>query len=363
MIDISDITLDNTDFVLPAVVPGRILNHDADFTAYQAASVADTEAGVRREIKERIATRMELAGATQVMVHLTAKDSDKGGRYEIATIKEYQGNRDTEKPELLEYAKEFLSSNYDACVWSDREADDGVTQYQLRCIEELGNEFVVLDSLDKDLRMVQGLHLCPETLKIVDVQGYGSCWYDADKKKVLGWGTSFFWHQVLMGDSVDNIPGLPAFSKSMTLMLWPTKQYTEMKRRLREDTMPSGKVCTYAQILHAERKIEDIEDATNGRQCGGKSAYDYLKDVDNDKDALAKVELAYKEYYGPNLFFVPGAYRKAEKSWGTVLLEQAYLLWMQRRHNFYVQTCDLRHRLYQKDVFDFIMESRYGEVQ
>jgi hypothetical protein len=344
-IDFSALNLDNSDFTLPERVEGRVLNKDADFTAYQAAGSSDTKAGVIQKIKESLSTSMELAGATDYHLHLTASDSNKAGRYKMATVQPYQEKRQgVEKPELLDFAKSYMAKNMKCTLWSDREADDGLAKMQTDYIADGKRNLIVLDSADKDLRMVQGLHLCPETAKIVDVKGYGACWYDSAKGKVLGWGTSFFWHQVLMGDYADSIPGLPAYGEELSVKYWPTKDITELKRRLKWNTMPSGKELTAKQRDAAEHKLHLLIQKVKQKPSGAKAAFDYLSRCTNDAEAYKQVCLAYQSYYG-STSFAHTSYdgKEMQRSCYHMLYEQAYLLWMQRNDNW-------------TDVMDFINE-------
>ena len=288
---------------------------------------------------------MELAGATDYHLHLTASDSSKAGRYKIATVQPYQEKRQgIEKPALLEFAKTYMAQNMKCTVWSDREADDGLAKMQTDYIEQGKRNLIVLDSADKDLRMVQGLHLCPETAKIVDVEGYGSCWYDSEKGKVLGWGTSFFWHQVLMGDYVDNIPGLPSYGASLSAKYWPTNKVKELKRRIEFNTMPSGKILTDKQRTDAHRKLVIALKTFNQKPSGPKSAFDYLYGCTTDAEAYKKVRLAYHSYYGSDTFtHVSHDGKEMRRNCYHMLYEQAYLLWMQRGD-------------YWTDAMDFIKE-------
>jgi len=72
----------------------------------------------------------------------------------------------------------------------------------------------IICSRDKDLRQVPGWQYSWELGKqpefgpeMIDKLGYLK--FDNQKKKLTGTGLSFFFAQCLMGDSTDNIPGLP----------------------------------------------------------------------------------------------------------------------------------------------------------
>ena len=74
-------------------------------------------------------------------------------------------------------------------------------------------------SRDKDLRMAPGLHWNFKREEIVRVPLDTFGWLETEQhllpsgkkssKKVEGYGPAFFWAQCLMGDTADNIAGLP----------------------------------------------------------------------------------------------------------------------------------------------------------
>lgn len=118
--------------------------------------------------------------------------SGKGNfRYDLATIRPYKGNRDpSHKPKYFKEIREYLVGKYNAKVIEGQEADDaiGIKQYSHR------DKSTVICSIDKDLKMIPGYHYNPRT---------GEFWYQK-----LEEANRFFWWQMLVGDSVDNIPGI-----------------------------------------------------------------------------------------------------------------------------------------------------------
>ena len=351
-VDISAINLDNSDFVLPEVVQGRWLNADADIYAYNCAGNDDTtHEEVVFNLKAMVAGRMQAAGATDYVLHLTGDGSDKGKRHDIACLKQYQvGRIDKPKPKNLAFARQYIKTNMKAEVHYDQEADDGLAQFQQNFIDVGQIELCVLDSQDKDLRMVLGLHLDPDTDKIVEVKGFDSCWYDSDKSKTSGWGTSFFWHQLLMGDVADDIPGLPAFGKQLSYTKWPTAPLKEQIRRVSELTMPSGKELTEKQYKAARDKVDELRATFKGKSAGAKGTYEYLLGVDNDKDAYDLVLAAYESHYGTGDFeFTDWRGNTYSRTANQMMNEQAVLLWMRRKNSIL-------------DVLDFFNEVNNGKV-
>ena len=206
--------------VYPDPVPGRVAHIDADFTCYQvSAETADELEGRKpRRTMEQMRTNMRVAlehlmkqtGATSYVAHVTPSASNKGGRDDQALTKGYQDNRgDKDKPEHLNAIRGYAGAELPSIVHLDQEADDGMAQANYNAVDP---NLSVIVSKDKDLRMVPGLHYDFDTETVVDVDdAFGDIWVDRTKSsaKVLGWGTKFFWAQLLMGDTADNIAGLP----------------------------------------------------------------------------------------------------------------------------------------------------------
>jgi len=108
----------------------------------------------------------------------------------------YKGNRKKAKDNRPEWFNDLKSwaSELEGSVESDNcEADDLVRVWALECDAAGINRAVV--SVDKDLHCIPGTHYNPRTKKI-----YQIC---------EEYGERFYWQQVLQGDSVDAIPGLP----------------------------------------------------------------------------------------------------------------------------------------------------------
>lgn len=351
-VDMSAITLDNSDFVLPDVVPGRFLNGDGDIYAYNCAGNDDTgREEVIGNLEAEVKNKMALAGADRYVLHITGDGSDKGKRHTFACVKEYQGNRrDKPKPANLAFARNYILSNMNGIAHFNQEADDGLAQFQQSHIDAGTTELSVLDSTDKDLRMVLGLHIDPDTGAIVSVDGFGGCWYDVDKTKVAGWGYSFFWHQLLMGDQADHIPGCPSFGQALSVEHWPTAPLLEQERRIDERTMPSGKALTPKQSEAAFKKYKSITENFKSKPCGAKGVYEYLKDINNNRDAYAAVLAVFEGHYGKAPFeFTDWRGKTFGRTAYGMLIEQGMLLWMRRKND-------------QMDLLHFLTEVQNGEV-
>lgn len=128
-------------------------------------------------------------------------------RDDVATVKVYKGNRlNSKKPWHFKNLTAYILCEYDCIVTEGIEADDQMAIDQ--------TEKTIICSRDKDLRQVPGWHFGWECGK----QGqFGPHEYDLigeidlseRRDKIIGGGLKFFYSQVLTGDVVDNVPGLP----------------------------------------------------------------------------------------------------------------------------------------------------------
>lgn len=288
------LALDQERVVLPKV-EGRTVLIDGDILAYQCGYDDSLSfETICHNVDVEILNIMNTCLAEHYKIALTG--SYKGGRYDIATVKPYQDIRSNKpRPIHLHPLKAYLEQEHGGVV-SEEEADDLLVQWQ---VEAGCNDSTLIWSLDKDLKMCDGWHYSKKGL--VEVHGYGWCEYA--KGKTLGYGKSFFWHQMLMGDQVDTIPGLP--------MLY----------------------VGFGQPEDSPKKF---------KRCGAKTALDYLASCETEWDAMFKVMNAYEAYY--------------EEKWLDMMLEQGRLLWMRREPYEDVLT-------YFKEVIDGQTDYRHEEIR
>lgn len=279
------------------IIKGRVLQYDADFACYNVSDLDEPASKSFKRLLDHLEMKRVQAGAELVNAHITL--GMKSGREEMATRKEYQENRDPDKPikvrvrELRNMLANYAPTDTMRPVFNPLyEADDMMCIMQNEAIKKHGIESSVIMSGDKDLWMVQGYHCDDNSGRIYLVDGFGKTMYKEVgnvKPKLVGEGTSWFWHQMIMGDKADNIPGLEKISNK-TLDI-----YTPLK---------TGKA----------RK-------EGSGTCGEAKAVLMLDGVTNDLEAARIVFKAYLEYYG----------NEAEPAF----MEQAYLLWMQRTYESY----------------------------
>lgn len=114
-------------------------------------------------------------------------------RYTVAKTRPYKGNRDRDvvKPEHFKALWDYSISDWGFVVSEGNEADDVVG---IRATE-LGETNCVIVHIDKDINMIQGRHF----------NFVKRAWYNVSECEAI----RNFYLQLLSGDSVDNIPGLP----------------------------------------------------------------------------------------------------------------------------------------------------------
>lgn len=272
---VGDLPSQAEEFNYPKRVPGRVAHIDSDFLAHQVAAitVAEKDGTIPRRsledmksaVQAGLRDQMLRVGAETYIAHITPKGSTKGGRAEMAVTKPYQANRNNrEVPGELRLIHEYIKECLPSVAHMDQEADDGMAQANVAAIDRGERELSVILSKDKDLRMVPGLHYDYDTETVIDVEDpFGSIWIDRTKSAATlkGWGTKFFWAQCLMGDTADNIAGLPSIP--------PTGKSTKPKTvgpvaafKFLEDADTDRECFEIAKYLYASSTHEWLHHAT-----------------------------------------------------------------------------------------------------
>lgn len=111
-------------------------------------------------------------------------------RHKLAVTKPYKGNRKSPRPVHYDAIREYMVEQRGARVFEDIEADDALASFAKTC---------VVASIDKDLLQVPGVHynFVEKRFEHIDE--------DAGHYNLA--------HQMITGDSIDNIPGIKGMAK------------------------------------------------------------------------------------------------------------------------------------------------------
>lgn len=210
------------DLGLPTEVAGRVLLTDADSTAYVAAATTKSIETAKTRFVSGVLAAQFLAGSQSSRIYLTASECRKAGRYRLRGQKLYQANRDHKaKPGLVEPLRKAIGRNmfnkpagedWYVNLAYDLEADDHI----IIDAWATGVEDAVVYSADKDLRCWPGMFLDPYTNRVLPAEpGVGYLYWHHNKSGdvLVGHGTIFFWAQLVMGDTADNVAGLQRCGK------------------------------------------------------------------------------------------------------------------------------------------------------
>lgn len=202
-----------------------LLSCDADSIIYNVAATTNNIETAKRRFVDKALTLHFLADANLSRMHLTPKHCRKAGRFNILAQKPYQANREpgvnedgtpkpSKKPPLVEplrYAVGHGRLNLPPeieIVFNDVfEADDSVVT-ECHTFPD-----AIYYSEDKDLDCLRNRKLCQKTSLVLpalpsSLLGTLELVQLSHSKKVAGRGPLFFWAQMLMGDTADNIKGI-----------------------------------------------------------------------------------------------------------------------------------------------------------
>lgn len=319
----------------PPRVNNRVAHIDADFLSYQiAADTREEMDGIRpmRTLEYKLAQIediaheiMERAGAASYVLHVTPAGSTKGGRAAQAVQKEYQAQRaGRTKPDHLDAIRGAIGAGCwrygRGMVHLDQEADDGMAQAGANDLEN-----AVVCSKDKDLRMSPGWKMDMDTDERIFVapDDFGCISIDDTKssKKLVGYGPKFFWAQCLMGDTVDNIQGIPLVS-GMDIQGLKDPELLEQNKKL------------YLSLDRKSAPWQRIEAAwSKTKSCGPVLTFDLLNDCTTNKEAFERVRELFQNIERVNKYQFTH-WRTGEHVSSTVaLLGDMRLLWMRLTKN------------------------------
>jgi len=211
---------------------------DADILLWECGSIGEGKDGegpsefslVSNVLDKRIEEIEQAVGATEPpRLYLTGKGNF---REVVAFTKGYKANRkDLVKPYHTANLKAYMNNKYDTVTVEGMEADDQLCIDQALALKE--GKRTVICTRDKDLRMMPGMHYgweCGQQREYGPklVTPDGDLELSANGKKLTGTGMSFFYAQMLMGDTTDNIPGCPGIGPKKAYMILKDVPVSEM---------------------------------------------------------------------------------------------------------------------------------------
>jgi len=133
---------------------------------------------------------------------LDGKQIIKGEMYQLLGYKKHRAN--SEKPKYYQRLRDYLVEYHNAMIVEGIETDD-----MLGIQATKPGRISTIHTFDKDLLM-QELDVYDPTTKVLHT--YDKHWQlEMRGKKLYGRGRAWFYAQMLLGDGVDNIPGIPLY--------------------------------------------------------------------------------------------------------------------------------------------------------
>lgn len=220
-----------------AAIDADILQYECAFAAEAAWKYEHAERGEEVEgpppfanvaliVDKRIEEILNVTGVRKAKFFFTGASNF---RHNIAFTHPYK-DRDSRKPHYHEAVKAYIERKYETHEVDGLEADD-----LLGILMTAFPGKYICCSRDKDLRQIPGWHFGWEMGKqpqfgpeLVDEIGYLEMKETGKSKKLIGTGFKFFFSQMITGDSVDTIPGIPgAGGVTAFQLLEPCKTYEE----------------------------------------------------------------------------------------------------------------------------------------
>lgn len=201
-------------------------------------------------------------------------------RKEVAKEKEYKGTRKQDKPYHYKNLTQYFLSSFDTVVNEDGlEADDVMCILQQKYLDEGKPDETVICSRDKDLWQCPGWHYSWEVGKqaakgplFVTELGWLTHLNEGEKDakgkarppKIFGCGDLFFYYQLLVGDTIDNIGGIkgrgPDFAYKLLKDCTSTRQAYEFVAEVYVKTWGDSwkeKFREQADLLYMIRRLDE----------------------------------------------------------------------------------------------------------
>lgn len=179
---------------------------DCDIIAYRSAASVEQESlelGIYR-VNDLVSRILQRVGATEHEAHLSGTTN-----YRKQICPEYKANRTQVRPKFLEPLREHLVAEWQARLTDGCEADDAIAISAGKYFKE-DIPFTVC-SLDKDLKQIPGKHYRWEFAGTSS----GKQWIKPEESFYVTPldGLKFFYRQLLIGDTSDNVIGVNRIGK------------------------------------------------------------------------------------------------------------------------------------------------------
>ena len=187
--------------------------------------------------------------------------SDDYSNYRYNVDPEYKIQRKGKpKPKYFWELKEWILESFDVTYVREREADDLVSIDAVA----YGNNAIIVGG-DKDYRMVEDVwHWEPD-------KGVPPYFVEAPgcllKLRMLtgnwrefGTGRLWFWYQMIIGDSTDNIPGVPRKGHKFAWQFLLSKEHKDIPEavyQLYKDNNMEDRIEVNARLLWIQRTLDD----------------------------------------------------------------------------------------------------------
>ena len=188
---------------------------DGDVLLYMCVWGRETLEEAQEAFKEKFNSILEELFTEDYVMAMGGPDNFRDTLYSEYKKSNSRMKSKSTKPSWFDDLKSWTVDYYDGCVLTDNcEADDMIRIWSLELDKAGINRCVV--TVDKDLDCIPGKHFNPRKGEFYEVSE--------------DWADYFYWKQLLMGDAVDNIPGLPGIGpKKAEIML--TNASTENERK------------------------------------------------------------------------------------------------------------------------------------
>lgn len=155
--------------------------------------VKDIREAVFHTVEKFILNILERSKSDDCKIYLTGEGNY---REQVATIRPYKGNRQSDKPLNYKLIEKYLLHKYDTEIINGAEADDALGWHQMKTGH---GPSTCICTVDKDLNTIPGWHYGWKTDKL----------YKVTPEEAV----RFFYTQLITGDSVDNIEGAPGLGE------------------------------------------------------------------------------------------------------------------------------------------------------